>query len=292
MTKVRTRWVSSLEGWFFIAPLLLLLAVFILYPVIMNLYYSFTAWKGFGQEQWIGIANYMKMLNDPKFWTSIGNTAILLLFIPFSTIITLVVAAMLRDGLPGWSTFRFLLYIPNLLGVVIIGTAFNLILRDAGPINTFLVAHFGSGIPWLTTPLLALLATGFISIVWSPIGFGVIFFLAAMSNIDPALYESAAIDGAGPWTKFRHVTVPSVRFAIEFWVVMSFINVFARMFGFIYVFSRGGPGYATFTLEYGIYDLGFNKFDPSYSSAWSTVLFVFCAIISIAQIRLMKRNEA
>ena len=234
----------------------------------------------------------MKMLGDPKFWTSIGNTAILLLFIPFSTIITLVVAAMLREGLPGWSTFRFLLYIPNLLGVVIIGTAFNLILRDAGPINTFLVAHFGTGIPWLTTPALALFATGFISIVWSPIGFGVIFFLAAMSNIDPALYESASIDGAGAWTKFRHVTVPSVRFAVEFWVVMSFINVFARMFGFIYVFSRGGPGYATFTLEYGIYDLGFNKFDPSYSSAWSTVLFVFCAVISIAQIRLMKRNEA
>ena len=183
MTKARSRWISSVEGWLFIAPLLLLLAVFILYPVVMNLYYGFTAWKGFGQEHWIGLDNYTKMLSDPKFWTSISNTALLLLFIPFSTMLTLGVAAMLRDGLPGWSVFRSLLYIPNLLGVVVIGTAFNLLLRDAGPINTFLVAHFGAGVPWLTTPSYTLIATGFISIVWSPLGFGVIYFLAAMSSI-------------------------------------------------------------------------------------------------------------
>jgi len=286
-----TRRSLSIEGWFFIAPLLLLLAVFILYPVIMNFYYGFTAWKGFGQEKWIGLDNYAKMLADTKFWTSIGNTGILLVFIPISTVITLGVAALLRDGLPGWTIFRSLLYIPNLLGVVVIGTAFNLMLRDSGPINTLLMSTFGFSIPWLTSPTYSLMGTGFISVVWAPLGFGIIYFLAAMSHIDQSLYESAAIDGAGPWAVFRHITVPSVRFAVEFWVVMSFINVFARMFGFIYVFSRGGPGFSTFTLEYGIYELAFNKFDPSYSSAWSAVLFVFCAFISIAQIRLMKRSE-
>jgi len=292
MTKASTRRAFSSEGLFFVAPLLLLLAVFILYPVIMNFYYGFTAWKGFGQERWIGFANYTKMLSDTKFWTSIGNTAILLLFIPVSTFVTLSVAALLREGLRGWTAFRSLLYIPNLLGVVVIGTAFNLMLRDSGPINTFLMSNFGTSVPWLTSPAYTLLGTGFISVVWAPLGFGIIYFLAAMSNIDQSLYESAAIDGAGSWTVFRHITVPSIRFAVEFWVVMSFINVFARMFGFIYVFSRGGPGFSTFTLEYGIYELAFNKFDPSYSSAWSMVLFVFCAFISIAQIRLMKRNEA
>lgn len=292
MPKAIARKTFSTEGYFFIAPLLLLLAVFILYPVIMNLYYGFTAWKGFGQERWIGLDNYEKMLSDTKFWTSLGNTAILLLFIPLSTLLTLGVAALLREGLRGWTVFRSLLYLPNLLGVVVIGTAFNLILRDSGPINTFLMSAFGFSVPWLTSPVYSLIGTGFISIVWSPLGFGIIYFLAAMSNTDQSLYESAAIDGAGPWAVFRHITVPSIRFAVEFWVVMSFINVFARMFGFIYVFSRGGPGFSTFTLEYGIYELAFNKFDPSYSSAWSTVLFVFCAFISIAQIRLMKRNEA
>jgi len=292
MNKIRKGTRLSLEGWLFVAPLLLLLAVFILYPVIMNFYYGFTAWKGFGQERWIGLDNYAKMMSDAKFWTSIGNTVALLLFIPVSTLVTLGVAALLRDGVRGWTIFRSLLYIPNLLGVVIVGTAFNLLLRDAGPINTFLSSQFGFSVPWLTSPVHALLETGFISVVWSPLGFGIIYFLAAMSHIDPSLYESAAIDGAGRWAIFRHITIPSIRFSVEFWIVMSFINVFGRMFGFIYVFSRGGPGFSTFTLEYGIYELAFNKFDPSYSSAWSTVLFIFCAFISVAQIRLMKRNEA
>jgi ABC-type sugar transport system permease subunit len=291
MTKTTPGQRTSPDGWLFIAPLLLLIGTFILYPVVMNIYFSFTSWKGFGRETWIGLANYRKMLGDEKFWTSIANTAILLVFIPVSTFATLGVAAMLRDGLRGWSVFRALLYIPNILGVVIIASVFNLFLRDSGPVNQLLVLAGGSGLPWLTQPAYTLFATGFISIVWSPLGFGVIYFLAAMSNIDGSQYEAALIDGSGPLRTFFRITIPGVRFAIEFWVVMSFINVFARMFGFIYVFSQGGPGYGTFTLEYGIYEIGFSKFDPSYSSAWSSVLFVLCGIISIIQIRLMKRSN-
>lgn len=291
MNKIIYGQKQSQEGWLFIAPLLILIGTFILYPVVMNIYYSFTAWKGFGKETWIGLANYSKMLADEKFWVSISNTAILLIFIPISTIITLMVAAILRNGMRGWSIFRAVLYIPNLLGVVIIASVFNLFLRDSGPVNQLLTLVFGSGLPWLTQPVYTLSATGFISIVWSPLGFGVIYFLAAMSNIDDSQYEAARIDGSGALRTFIHITVPGVRFAIEFWVVMSFINVFARMFGFIYVFSQGGPGYGTFTLEYGIYEIGFSKFDPSYSSAWSSVLFVICGIISIMQIRLMKRSN-
>lgn len=291
MTRSSASQRTTAEAWLFILPLLVLLAVFILYPVVMNLYYSFTSWKGFGPATWIGWDNYAKMLVDPQFWTSLGNTGILLFFIPISTALTVSVAAILRGGLPGWTLFRSVLYIPNLLGVVVIGTVFNLFLRDSGPVNTWLSQLTGTPIPWLTQPIITLLTTGFISIVWSPIGFGIIYFLAAMSTVDDAQYEAARIDGANAWTTFWNVTVPGVRFAIEFWVVMSFINVFARMFGFIYVFSRGGPGYGTFTLEYGIYDLGFNQYDPSTSSAWSTVLFVLCAGISLVQIYLMKRNE-
>jgi ABC-type sugar transport system permease subunit len=292
MTKSLGAQRMSNDAWLFIAPLLLLIGTFILYPVVMNIYFSFTNWKGFGKVSFIGLANYAKMFADEKFWISISNTALLLIYIPISTVITLAVAAILREGLRGWAVFRALLYIPNLLGVVIIGTVFNLFLRDSGPINMLISLAGGPAIPFLTHPTLALLSVGFISIVWAPIGFGVIYFLAAMSNIDASQYEAARIDGSGPLRTFWFITIPSVRFAIEFWVVMSFINVFARMFGFIYVFSQGGPGYATFTLEYGIYEIGMIKFNPGYSSAWATVLFVLCAFISLAQIRLMKRSES
>jgi ABC-type sugar transport system permease subunit len=88
------------------------------------------------------------------------------------------------------------------------------------------------------------------------------------------------------------VTVPSIRFAIEFWVVFNFIEVFARMFSYIYTLTRGGPGYGTFTLEYGIFSQAFEKFRVGYSSAWSAVLFIFCAVISVMQIRLMRTRNS
>jgi ABC-type sugar transport system permease subunit len=126
--------------------------------------------------------------------------------------------------------------------------------------------------------------------VWVHLGFGLIYFLAAMSSIDTAIYEAALIDGAGFWSTLFNVTVPSVRFALEFWVVFNFIEVFARMFSLIYTMTRGGPGFGTFTLEYGIFVQGFEKFRSGYSSAWSVVLFLICACIAVAQIRLMRRS--
>jgi ABC-type sugar transport system permease subunit len=113
-----------------------------------------------------------------------------------------------------------------------------------------------------------------------------------MNGIDHSIYEAALIDGASFWKTFFKVTIPSIRFAVEFFVVFNFIEVFARMFSFIYTLTQGGPGYATFTLEYGIFDQGFQKFHAGYAGAWSTVLFIFCAVISTIQIRMMQRRDA
>jgi ABC-type sugar transport system permease subunit len=112
-----------------------------------------------------------------------------------------------------------------------------------------------------------------------------------MNGIDQQIYEAAIIDGAGFFQTLWRVTVPSIRFAIEFWIVFNFIEVFARMFSLIYTLTQGGPGYATFTLEYGIFVQGFAKFRVGYSSAWSMVLFLFCAVISFVQIRMMRRSS-
>ncbi|NJL72438.1 MAG: sugar ABC transporter permease [Candidatus Competibacteraceae bacterium] len=142
----------------------------------------------------------------------------------------------------------------------------------------------------MTSPAAAIHSIGMIQVVWVHLGFGLIYFLAAMNGIGHDIYEAAVIDGAGFFTTFARVTVPSIRFAVEFWVVFSFIEVFARMFSFIYTLTRGGPGFGTFTLEYGIFSQGFEKFRVGYSSAWSVVLFLFCGAISIAQIQLMRRR--
>jgi len=282
---------DGLAPYLFATPLVVLLAVFILYPVGMNLYASFTEWKGYGPQKWVGLANYTKMFQDQAFWTSLANTGLFVLYIPLGTVVTLWVAALLREGIPGWQTYRALLYIPNLLGYVIMGVIFSIYLRDDGTLNALIRAATGSTVHFLIDPVLAAHSVGLILVVWLHLGFGIIYFLAAMNGIEASVYEAAVIDGAGFWRTFTNVTVPSIRFAIEFFVVFNFIEVFARMFSFVYTLTQGGPGYATFTLEYGIFAQGFQKFQVGYASAWSMVLFVFCAVLSIVQIRLMQRRD-
>jgi ABC-type sugar transport system permease subunit len=276
----------------FLAPLFVLLCAFILFPVIMNMVVSFADWKGYGRIKWIGLSNYRAMMGDEAFWTSLWNTASLVCYIPISVVVTVFVAALLREGLSGWKVYRAILYIPNLLGLVIIGVVFSIYLRDDGPLNLALKWATGSTVPFLTSPVLAINSIGMIKVIWIHLGFGLIYFLAAMNGIDQGVYEAAIIDGAGFFQTLRHITVPSIRFAIEFWVVFNFVEVFSRMFSLIYTLTRGGPAYSTFTLEYGIFVQAFEKFHTGYSGAWSMVLFLFCAVISIAQIRLMRRGRA
>jgi len=283
---------DGIAPYLFLAPLLVLLVVFILYPVAMNLLVSFTEWKGYGPQKWIGLANYAKMFQDQAFWTSIFNTGLFVLYIPLGTVFTLFVAALMREGIAGWKAYRAILYLPNLLGYVIMGVIFSIYLRDDGTLNALIRAVFGQPVHFLIDPFLAVNSIGLILVVWLHLGFGIIYFLAAMNGIDQSIYEAALIDGARFWRTFVHVTVPSIRFAVEFFVVFNFIEVFARMFSFIYTLTQGGPGYSTFTLEYGIFAQGFQKFQAGYASAWSMVLFGFCAVISVVQIRLMKRRDA
>jgi ABC-type sugar transport system permease subunit len=288
-------WKVKREAWdayLLIAPLMILLCVFILYPVLSNFYYSFTKWKGMGAAQFIGWTNYRTLWQDERLWISLKNTGILLLYIPLGTFVPLIIAAILRMGLKGWSFFRALIYLPNVLGYVIIGLIFSIIFRKIGPFNGLLTA-VGLGnyaLDWLNKSVLAINVLGLVYGVWIRLGFGCIYFLAAMSAVDESLYEAATIDGAGWWASFWNVTIPSIRFSIEFWIVLSFTETLARAFPFIYTFTRGGPGFGTFTMEYAIYNAGFVAFNMGYACTWASVLFLFCAMIAIMQVRLMRRN--
>jgi ABC-type sugar transport system permease subunit len=284
---------ESLDAYILITPLMILLAVFILYPVISNLFFAFTAWPGFGKWQWVGSKNFVRLFNDEKFSIALKNTGILILYIPLGTLVPVLLSAVLREGLKGWTVYKAILYLPNVLGYIILGILFNVFFRLTGPFNTFLeaVGLERLAISWIGSSKTAIHMVGMLFVVWSGIGFGCIYFLAAMSTIDAYLYDAAKIDGAGWWRTFFRVTIPSIRFAVEFWVVLLFITVFARAFGFLFTFTNGGPGFSTWTLEFGIYMLGFRNSKMGYGSAWAVLLFIFCALIAIAQIRLIRRAE-
>lgn len=277
-----------------IAPLMLLLFIFILYPVFSNFYYSFTKWNGVNAPEWIGFKNFQKMVRDIKFWHSLKNLGILILYIPAAVFIPLAISAVLREGLTGWAFFKAVLYLPTVIGYVLLGILFSVLFNLIGPFNQ-MFARLGletmAEFNWLGSTKSAIHVLGFLFVIWTKLGFGCIYFLAAMSAINVTLYDAAKIDGAGWWQTFFNVTVPGVSFAVQFFTVLLFIEVFARMYSFIYTLTYGGPGFATYTLEFGIYMQGFKSFKMGYASSWAVILFFLCAVIAVMQIRLIRRGE-
>ncbi|HKM07659.1 MAG TPA: sugar ABC transporter permease [Sphaerochaeta sp.] len=282
------------DAWILLTPILVLTIGFLVYPVASNFYYSLTKWKGLGDPMFIGLQNYRRMFQDERFYSSLRNLGILVLYIPLGVMLPLLIANTLRNGLKGWKIYRGMLYLPNILGPVILGTIFSVMLSQVGPITEILNrlgVENANEIYLLGKSKSAIHTLSFIFVVLMRVGFGCIYFLAAMSTIDQSLYDAAKIDGTNRFQDFIHVTIPGIRFSIEFFSVLAFIEVFARMYGIIFSLTGGGPGYATNTLEFAVYELSFSSYQKGYASAWAVVLFFFCAIIALVQIRLIKKEE-
>ena len=285
---------ETTDAWILIFPLILLMLLFTAIPIFSNFYYSLTKWNGISKPEFIGLENYARMVKDERFLSSIKNMGILICYIPLGVIFPLILAAVLRKGLAGWKIFRAVFYLPNILGPVLLGILFSIMFSQIGPITEILkllrvpdaetIYLFGKSASAINT-------MAFLFVVWMRFGFGCIYFLAAMANIDASLYEAADLDGVNAFQKFFHVTVPNMVFSIQFFTVLAFIEVFARMYGLIFIITRGGPGYATYTLEFAIYNLSFSAMQKGYASAWAVMLFFCCAVIAIIQIRLIKRGK-
>ena len=267
---------------------------FIAIPVISNFFYSFTEWNGIGKPKFIGLDNYIKMIKDNRFLSSMRNLCILIAYIPFGVLFPLIIASVLRKGITGWTFFRSVFYLPNVLGPVLLGVMYFIIFSQVGPITEiFKLLHFPNAerIYLLGKSASAINMMAFLFVIWMRFGFGIIYFLSAMSTIDTSLYEAADLDGVNSIQRFLHVTIPSIVFSVQFFTVLAFIEVFARMYGLIYTLTSGGPGYATYTLEYAIYNINFLVLQKGYASAWAVILFCFCAIIALFQIGLIKKGN-
>ncbi|MDR2028202.1 MAG: sugar ABC transporter permease, partial [Treponema sp.] len=189
---------SYKEALILLAPIIILMSVFIVLPVLSNIYYSFFKWSGVGKPVFIGLDNYTRMIRDERFFSSLRFIGVLILYVPFGVLAPLLLSAVLRSGLRGWQFFRALLYLPSVLGGALLGVVYRVCLSQAGPLNTVL-KFFGVqgledfylfGKSWSAVNTLA-----FLFVIWFRIGFGIIFFLSAMSNINTELFDAADVDG-------------------------------------------------------------------------------------------------
>lgn len=273
-------------AYLFLLPAIVGLAVFVFIPFLAAFYFSFTAYNVLSSPRWIGLANYQRLLESAVFWTALRNTAVYTLgTIPPKVAIALVLALLLNRRLRGAAIFRTLFYLPVVTATVAVSVIWLWLFNpSAGLLNMALETV---GLPpqrWLLDPQQALPSLMVVG-TWKWVGYSMVIYLAGLQGIPETLYEAADLDGARGWSKFRYITLPLLKPATFFIVVTTAIGSF-QVFEQIYVMTQGGPGTATTTVVYEIYEEAFQRFNMGYASAMAFVLFVIILALTAVNFRL------
>ncbi|MGG5819321.1 carbohydrate ABC transporter permease [Falsiroseomonas sp. HW251] len=282
---VRRRRKAWGAGYVFLAPWLIGFFALTAGPMAASLYLSFTSFDLLQAPRWVGLANYQRMFgDDPRFWNALWVTIrYVVLSVPLKLAFALALAMLLDKGLRGLSFYRSVLYLPSLLGgSVAIAVLWKQIFGYDGLINTALYDLFGiDGPSWISNPSYAL-ETLVVLRVWQ-FGSPMVIFLAGLRQIPTELYEAASIDGAGPWTQFRRVTLPLLAPVIFFNLILQTIDAFKAFTpAFIISGGTGGPVDSTLFYTLYLYQEGFGYFRMGYASALAWVLVVIIGTFTAA----------
>lgn len=284
------RWAPYL----FLAPGLLLVLVFSIWPFVNTVILSFTDARILRGGRFTGLANYRRAFADPDFWLATGNSVLYLLaVVPCLVLLPLALAVLVRTKIPGIGFFRSAFYTPVIASAVVVGLMWQWVLRSDGLINTvFRGLHLVSEpVPFLTDSTM-LLVSAMIVTVWKGLGYYMVFYLAALGNVPVSLYEAAALDGAGAVRRFFSVTVPQVKPMMLLVGTLSAISAL-RVFTEIYILGgeSGGPGGGARTLPFLIRQVGLGfSGETGYASAVSLLLFLLTLVFSLLGRRLSREE--
>jgi multiple sugar transport system permease protein len=277
---------ESRMAYAFISPAMILFLIFTLLPAVFAFVLSFTNYDILSPIEWVGLANYQRLLTDELFRRGVLNVAYYaLLYVPLMIALSLSLGLALNRKRPGMALFRTLFYLPAVTSSIAAATVWTwMFQKDYGVVNQGLDVFGIRGPNWLASSDSAMYAIVIVTL-WQGLGSNIIIYLAGLSGVPTYLYEAAALDGASPWQQFRYITFPALRTTTFFVVFMSLIGSF-QLFDQAYVMTQGGPGYATTTAVYQIYSNGFTQLRMGYASAQAFVLAVAILCVSLLSMRL------
>ncbi|MGQ0603839.1 MAG: carbohydrate ABC transporter permease [Anaerolineales bacterium] len=282
----------SLTPYLFLAPALLMITVFVLYPIGAVVYYSFTDYNIVTPPVWVGLRNYERLLKDPIFWQALRNSFIYLLVTPALIILSILLAILVNRKLPGINAFRTLFFLPVISGSIAVGIAWRLMLDTNGIINSLLLSLgiFKEPLQWLAEPALTL-PLAMLLTVWLGLGYYMMIFLAGLQNIPEELYDAALIDGCNAWQKHWHVSLPGVRPQITFVAVVSSLAAL-QVFNEIFTLTGGLGGLLNsgVTMVFYLWRQAFRLNHAGMASAIAMVLLVITLAFSMFNIRLLERG--
>jgi len=273
----------------FIAPYVVLFLVFRIGPAVAGMLLGFASYKINGATQWVGLSNFHALFTDPLFWNALRVTiTYTVIAVPLTVVVSLGMALLCIRSIRGIKVYRALYFLPVVTSLVTSSVIWQWIYSSDGPLNWFFQSIGLPAVNWLSSGNMVLPSLSIMS-VWTRFGFDMLILLAGLLAIPHEYTEAATIDGASAWQRFWWVTLPQLKPSLFFVVVLELIQSF-QVFDVIYVMTGGGPGDASYSLVYLIYDQGFNFFNFGYASAAGVVLFAITLVVSLWQ-RWIFRGE-
>jgi multiple sugar transport system permease protein len=281
-------------GRLFVAPNLAAVTVFMLFPLGFSLYMSFQQWDVFTPPKFVGLKNFEELFtSDPLFLIALRNSVIYTVGTVVPTVlISLLVAGVLNRKVKGIGIFRTVVFLPLAISSVVMAIVWQFVFNtDNGLLNIMLGWVGIRPVPWLVDPSWAMVSLCLVS-VWRGVPFATVILLAAMQGVPETVYEAAKIDGAGEVRQFVSITVPLIRGAISFVVVISIIHAF-QAFDLVYVLNgpNGGPESATYVLGIMLFQHAFLFLEFGYASALAWVMFAILLLLTVLQLRLSRRRS-
>lgn len=281
--RARERWIGLAA----VAPALVIVVGFMIYPVLFALFLSFNRSNGIS-FRWTGLDNYVDLVTDPLVGQVLVTNLKFLISVPLVIFVSLITAVLLFERIRGWRFFRILFFLPNVLSAAVVGIMFKSIFGYNGPLNALLEAATGRRIdPFIdgNTAITVIV----LALVWSGFGYQSLLLLSGLTAIPPTVFEAAALDGAGWWRRLWHVTLPNIRRVLGFVFIINVLYTFSSLFGFVFVMTAGGPGYDTTTVDYLVYLKAFSSSGNLGSgAALAVLLFLFIGLLTVIQARFFR----
>ena len=282
----------SITPYLFLAPALLVIAVFVLYPIGAVVYYSFTEYNIVTPPVWVGLRNYQQLFQDDIFWKAMGHSFTYLLVTPIIICLSILLAIVVNRKLPGINAFRALFFIPVVSGSIAVGIAWRLMWERNGIINGLLLSWglLKEPIQWLAEPAFTLPIAMALT-TWLGVGYYMMIFLAGLQNIPEELYDAAVIDGCNTWQKHWYVSIPGLRPQITFVAVISSLAAL-QVFNEIFTLTGGLGGILNsgVTMVFYLWRKAFRLNQAGMASAIAMVLLAITLAFSILNMRLLERR--
>ena len=278
----------------FLLPAVALIGVFVVYPILAVVYYSFTDYDIVRPPVWIGLGNYVRVFADKTFWLALTHSVIYLVATPILIGLSITLAIIVNRKLRGIEIYRALYFVPAVSGSIAIGLSWRFLFDRTGLINSILqsLGIIHDPIQWLATPSLVL-PIAILLTIWAGIGYYSVIFLAGLQNISEELYDAARIDGCNDLQKHWHVSLPGLRQQIVFVGVISSLAAL-KVFDEIYVLTNktGGVLDSGVTMVFYLWREAFQLQHAGYAAAIAIILLAITLVFSMVNVRLLERQDA